>query len=170
MIDFGYSSRYSDDDDLVRLPISQPWNAPEHTRVNQGWSPMKAKMIDMFSFGMLFLWVLFKERLPQTALFKAMNPGEEEYQSFPSEEEMMDTLLRLKNGNKLSSLASQLVETDKTLLANEKANMEDFFSSVLSNDQSKRDMTGDTVPIDKLESMQESASATEFKVCFNEMQ
>ncbi|KAJ3486615.1 hypothetical protein NLG97_g6579 [Lecanicillium saksenae] len=52
VIDFGFSARYADKDQLLSLPRSRPWNAPE----NEGqvlWTPKQAVKADLFCFGML---------------------------------------------------------------------------------------------------------------------
>lgn len=43
----------------MKLPISRPWNAPEHTRSAREWTFEQAVKTDIFSYGMLCLWVLF---------------------------------------------------------------------------------------------------------------
>ncbi|KAH7198915.1 uncharacterized protein B0J16DRAFT_367919 [Fusarium flagelliforme] len=59
VIDFGYSSLYSKDECDIRLPISYPWNPPEHDRPAREWTATQAKFVDNFSFGMITLWLLF---------------------------------------------------------------------------------------------------------------
>ena len=57
MTDFGYSCYGSTDEDFVRLPRSQPWEAPEY---HPRWFTLAAaKKTDMYSFGLLCLWLLF---------------------------------------------------------------------------------------------------------------
>ena len=54
--DFGYSTQYSDVSDLIIMPKSDPWYAPEwHHR---GFTPAQAAKMDSYSFGMLVLWLL----------------------------------------------------------------------------------------------------------------
>jgi serine/threonine protein kinase len=57
MTDFGYSCYGSTDEDFVKLPRSQPWEAPEY---HPRWFTLAAaKKMDMYSFGLLCLWLLF---------------------------------------------------------------------------------------------------------------
>jgi serine/threonine protein kinase len=57
MTDFGYSCYGSADEDFVKLPRSQPWEAPEY---HPRWFTLAAaKKMDMYSFGLLCLWLLF---------------------------------------------------------------------------------------------------------------
>ena len=54
--DFGFSSISNYDDALIQIPCSPPWTAPEH-HVNKH-SFEKAKQMDVFSFGLILLWVI----------------------------------------------------------------------------------------------------------------
>jgi serine/threonine protein kinase len=54
--DFGYSTLTADATGKVYLPKSRPWNAPEH-HVREFTAP-DAKLTDVYSFGMLCLWVV----------------------------------------------------------------------------------------------------------------
>lgn len=56
--DFGYSTRFCGDHDLVKVPKSFPWNAPEWHHRN--FVVSKAKKMDIYSFGVLCLWLLFE--------------------------------------------------------------------------------------------------------------
>ncbi len=54
--DFGYSTRWASTNDLIQMPRSEPWTALEwHHR---GFTPAQAKLFDVYSFGMLVLWLL----------------------------------------------------------------------------------------------------------------
>ena len=55
--DFGYSTLFATDTDLVTMPKSDLWTAPEHHR--RQVRPTQARKMDVFSFGMLCLWLLF---------------------------------------------------------------------------------------------------------------
>ncbi|KAK5454372.1 hypothetical protein LTS15_006372 [Exophiala xenobiotica] len=57
--DFGYSSLGSSESDEVKLPLSRPWEAPEY---HDRWFQLKAaKKTDVYSFGLLALWLLFRD-------------------------------------------------------------------------------------------------------------
>lgn len=54
--DFGYSTQYTGVTDLINMPRSDPWYAPEwHHR---GFTPAQATKMDSYSFGMVVLWLL----------------------------------------------------------------------------------------------------------------
>lgn len=55
--DFGFSTHFQGEQDLVQIPESKPWNAPE--RHNRHFHPQNAKAMDVYSFSMLCLWLLF---------------------------------------------------------------------------------------------------------------
>jgi serine/threonine protein kinase len=55
--DFGYSAQFVNDEEMVRLPFSEPWCAPEHH--HREITIAQAKKMDVYSFGMFCLWVLF---------------------------------------------------------------------------------------------------------------
>ena len=59
MTDFGCSCYGNTENDLVRVARSRPWEAPEwHDR----WFELKdVKKMDIYSFGLLCLWILFPE-------------------------------------------------------------------------------------------------------------
>jgi serine/threonine protein kinase len=58
LTDFGFSSFSNSEDGLVRVPRSQPWEAPEwHLRE---FSLADAKKMDMYSFGLICLWIFFR--------------------------------------------------------------------------------------------------------------
>lgn len=57
VIDFGYSTWLGDSDAIVSMPRSVPWTAPEwHHR---GFSRTDAFKMDIYSFGLFCLWLLF---------------------------------------------------------------------------------------------------------------
>lgn len=59
--DFGYSTQAPYTDSFVKLAISRPWNAPEYH--GREFSFSDGKKTDIYSFGLLCLWVLLKEDL-----------------------------------------------------------------------------------------------------------
>ena len=59
--DFGYSTLTAGESGKVLLPKSRPWNAPEHHFGE--FKVQEAKKTDVYSFGMLCLWILFENRL-----------------------------------------------------------------------------------------------------------
>ncbi|KAF8544152.1 kinase-like domain-containing protein, partial [Trichophaea hybrida] len=54
--DFGYSTLAAGEAENICLPKSKPWNAPEHHFGE--FTTHNAKLTDVYSFGMLCLWVV----------------------------------------------------------------------------------------------------------------
>lgn len=57
VIDFGYSTLFATEKDLIIMPDSGLWTAPEqhHREI----LPRQARKMDTYSFGILCLWLLF---------------------------------------------------------------------------------------------------------------
>ena len=123
VIDFGYSTRYTEDKPMIQVPRSIPWNAPEHTRNNRMWTPSEAKKLDYFSLGLLCLWILFEEYL--------------ECSGGP------DTFLtELKQAGTLVTFAQKQLETSEAFNDETKRALQDLFNSTLTHDQAKRELKG----------------------------
>ena len=173
MTDFGYSTRYADDEHLISLPISRPWNAPEHTRTNRQWTPEEAKRSDLFSAGLLFLWLLFEKplshRLSPTKVEYSKSCQDSSQSDQESSREILSaTLLKYKSDKTLPALARQLLEAEEKLQDNEKSNLEDFFTSVLSDNPYERDALSTQLPVlDRHKRTELTASEADFKVMFN---
>lgn len=59
LADFGFSAFSKSDDGLVYVSRSEPWEAPEwHVRE---LSLMNAKKMDIYSFGLLCIWMFFRK-------------------------------------------------------------------------------------------------------------
>jgi serine/threonine protein kinase len=112
--DFGYSTLAADES-LIYMPRTKPWNAPEwHHR---GFKMSNAIKMDVYSFGMLCLWFLFKET--------------EGYpdQSDIDEAKLNDTLL---------ALAQQLLMGTAGLNDKQQSNLSSFFNLTLVRDPNSR--------------------------------
>lgn len=57
VIDFGYSTLFSSDEDPVFIPYSGVWTASEYH--HRGISPEQARKMNVYSFRMLCSWLLF---------------------------------------------------------------------------------------------------------------
>jgi hypothetical protein len=116
--DFGYSTLAASDDDLIKMPISKPWNAPEwHHR---GVKLSEARAMDVYSFGMLCLWLLFKEN-----------------KNYSNDN---TTLEQLKSDDLLSDFAHQLIVTTTGLNTEQGHNLDLFFNSTLVRDPKRRNL------------------------------
>jgi serine/threonine protein kinase len=116
--DFGYSTLATGEEGNVFLPKSRPWNAPEHHF--GGWTTAAAKKQDVYSYGLLCLWVLFCKRLP-------------EFNSPPC------TLLeQLKDEDKVKQIASQHIESVSGLNPENRNRLYKFFDLTLQLDPEQR--------------------------------
>jgi serine/threonine protein kinase len=137
VIDFGYSTRFANEDDTILVPKSWPWHAPEHH--DNGFKPAQARKMDVFSFGMLCLYILFEKYLsgstplPEEALW-AREWFQIEGKTRPSTRVLHD----LKEKEQLISLARQLLMADK-VLDEEKQMFEEFFRVSLVRDPDLRE-------------------------------
>lgn len=131
VIDFGFSSLYIHDNEKLLLPKSVPWNAPETEGRQSEWSPLEAVRADLFSFGMLCLWLMFEVPLSEIRSHLTLtdagfsSPG---YQ----------TLKRLKEIDKLQEYVQQLLSLEVDLDSNVKSALEGLFDSTLSRDPMQR--------------------------------
>ena len=126
--DFGYSTLTVGESGKVLLPKSEPWNAPEHRF--WGFEVREAKKMDVYSFGMLCLWLLFENRLsdiPQTTA-----DGTAELISFDPPMFGRPTLLEgLKGEDKVKDIANDLVESMPGLDVECRIRLKEIFSLTL---------------------------------------
>jgi serine/threonine protein kinase len=113
MADFGFAT-LAMGDGLINIAISQPWNAPEHHY--RGFKLSEAMKTDIYSFGMLCLWLLFR--------------GNKKYPK-------QDLLKELKSKDKLPALAYELITTTG-LNDEQKRDLYSFFNSTLVKDPDRR--------------------------------
>ena len=134
--DFGYSTLTVGESGKVILPKSRPWNAPEHHFGE--FSVQEAKKTDVYSFGMLCLWLLFGNRLSDISQTTA--DGVAELISFDAPPFLSGpTLLeRLKDDSSLEHIAYHLVESMPGLDVEYRIRLKDIFSLALPHNPRKR--------------------------------
>jgi serine/threonine protein kinase len=130
--DFGYSTcmgagESTSGSEQVSLPWSPPWNAPEVHRDNYILPFSEAKLSDVFSLGMVCLWLLFQNE----DLSKSARGVQGEY----------DWLRALKKDGKMKSFACDRIHGDRGLDISRKPAIKEFFELTLSDEPSRR--TGD---------------------------
>ena len=135
--DFGYSTLTVGESGKVILPKSRPWNAPEHHFGE--FNVQEAKKTDVYSFGMLCLWLLFGNRLsdiPQTTA-----DGTAGFISFdtPLLQVGCPTLLELlKDEDRVEDVANYLVESVAGLNVEYRIRLKEVFSLTLPLNPGKR--------------------------------
>lgn len=103
------------DDDLAKMPLSRPWNAPEwHHRV---FKPLDMIKMDVYSFGMLCFWFLFQQN-----------------EKYPGQ----NSIEELKSNDTLRVLAQQLIATTVGLNNEQKSDLDRFFNLSLIRDPKGR--------------------------------
>lgn len=112
--DFGFSTRFQCDDALISLPRSAPWSGPEHQ--GQKFQALEAKRMDIYSFSMLCLWLIF---------------GAESFTTIP-----VTTADHGEDG--LSIWVSRLVAKESRFTTDTKDNLTQFFRSSICFDPLKR--------------------------------
>ena len=137
--DFGYSIRTTGENDLVKLPHSRLWNAPEwHDR---GFRSSEAKKSDAYSFGLLCLWFLFREifsRILDTPEYECGNENDDvPFIELREGLLIRKFLLESKAEGMLHTLAHRLMTVAG--LDNEYKNrLDQFFKLTLECDPAKR--------------------------------
>ena len=136
LADFGYAgwAFNSKKDLLIKPPISRPWNPPEYH--HRGFTLLGARKLDVYSFGMLCLWVLFFDR-PSGSY--SVPTAIRDTQSWPFHD--LQFLDHMKHENTLGKFASNLVGSVGSLPANQSGNLEKFFLSALARDPADRNMS-----------------------------
>lgn len=126
--DLGHSVQLKNESDFIFMPRSEPWDAPEwHHRAHRLADTFK---MDVYSFGMVCLWLLFSERLTEEGItFKFQCIGSDD----------LVHLTDLKSGDGLGAIATSLICKTKGLSVNQVRDLIVFFHSCLAFDKDCRD-------------------------------
>lgn len=126
LIDFGYSCFGSTENDIVRLPLSRPWTAPEHHW--RGFFISAAKKMDIYAIGMVCAFIIFHS----VWSFFVSRITEEEEKNF-SEDFSRD------HEHGVFDLLVDTVKKSKTTGYNLPHSLLDFFRCTLSLNASRRE-------------------------------
>ena len=135
--DFGYSTLTGGESGKVILPKSRPWSAPEHHLGE--FNTQEAKKTDVYSFGMLCLWLLFGNSLsdiPQTTADETA-----ELISFDAPQLQVGrlTLLEiLEDEDRVGDIANHLVESVPGLDVEYRIRLKEIFNLTLPLSPEKR--------------------------------
>ncbi len=136
LADFGYAgwAVNNKEDILIKPPRSRPWDPPEYH--HRGFTVLGARKLDIYSFGMLCLWVLFFYR----SLGGCSVPKDVKLNwSWPFHD--FKLLDNMKHENTLGDFAIDLVRSVEGLPANQRGNIERFFLSALAREPAERTMS-----------------------------
>ena len=134
--DFGYSTLTVGESGKVLLPKSRPWNAPEHHFGE--FKTDEAKKTDVYSFGMLCLWVLFGDRLsdfPQTTADGVTGLISFDAPHFRSRPTLFECL---KDEDRLGYIANQLLGSMPGLDVEHTIRLKEIFSLTLPHNPGER--------------------------------
>ena len=134
--DFGFSTLTVDEAGKVFLPKSRPWNAPEHHYGE--FNAQEAKKTDVYSFGMLCLWLLFENHLPDIPQPTADGAAGLISFDIPHFRRGPTFLERLKNEGSLEHIANNFVESVPGLDVEYRIRLKEIFSLTLSLNPGKR--------------------------------
>ena len=135
--DFAYSTRFVNENDLIHVPKTEPWNAPEHH--DGQFTQAQAQKMDVFSFGMLCTWVMFEKYLSKdTPLPHEARWAERYFQSEEGKHLSLRILKDLKQAGRLAIVAQQLVMAEKHLDDGKKQALQEFLSVSLAMNPSER--------------------------------
>lgn len=134
VIDFGYSGLSLErvEDSKFQLPISRPWNAPEVTEWSSAFILDDARKADIYSFGLICLWVLFHNKFP--------TPGTED--DGPTDD--LDWIQTLRTNDLLYPFAMECMEDTESLSEDEIEGLALFFSWTLATEPLTRQLPNET--------------------------
>ena len=139
--DFGFATCLQGDNDLISIPKSEPWNAPESN--DHYFKTEAAKKMDVYSFALLCTWLVFEAGSsnglplpPDTNLEIGQTVSFEARQS----EKNLLQLWKRDSDNKLANYINWLVHEDEHLDEGVKDNLIQFFRSTLAFDPESRCM------------------------------
>ena len=134
--DFGYSTLTACEVAKVLLPKSRPWNAPEHHFGE--FKVSEAKKTDVYSVGILCLWVLFGYNLSHIPSHNTKSVAE--VISFEASTGPRTSLEQLKDADNLQHYAGQLIDSISLprLNAEHTIYLKEFFSLTVSLNPEKR--------------------------------
>jgi serine/threonine protein kinase len=136
MADFGYSTLAAGETGKVLLPKSRPWNAPEHHFGE--FTVGDAKKTDVYSFGMLCLWILFGDS--PLGILQTTAEGTTEFISFdaPPRFRPRTYLEQLKDDDKVEHVVSEHIESMIGWHTEQRTCLKEFFRSTLQRGPEKR--------------------------------
>jgi len=140
--DFGFSCLGAKDTDIIRLPKTSPWEAPEwHDR---GFTISAAKKADFYSFGLLCVWILFNDQLVESSA-EVSQSAEGKLVFFLSKptlewSERME-FGTLKSQDAVSSLVEKMVHRSCVTNKSQSEALVEFFNDALCLNTSERSLS-----------------------------
>ena len=131
MADFGFATCCCGENDLIIMPKSEPWNAPEHH--HRLHLLAQARKMDVYSYGMLCFWFIFEAGVPGSLpLLSPSNSDLGQFLSFENWQSENNLLQNWKySSDQLLEYIMFLIESDQCLNSSLKASLTRFFMSTL---------------------------------------
>ena len=135
--DFGFATCFQSHNDLISMPKSEPWNAPE--RHDRSIKTEQGKQMNVYSFGMLCFWLVFKAGssidlpLPQDMTLEIG-----QFVSFERNRPEENLLQVWRMDNKLIDWICWLIWQDSNFDNSKKSHLMSFFRSTLAFDPRSR--------------------------------
>lgn len=134
---FRCAARIANEDDLIHVPKTDSLYAPEHSY--ESVTPAQARKMDVFSVGMLCMWVMFEKYLSGiTPLPKEAYWAKQYFQCGEGEHLNQKILRDLKQDGGLVMLAQQLMTAEKDLDDERKKALCEFVSVSLAYSPDER--------------------------------
>ena len=115
------------------MPFAEPWNAPEHG--NRFFEPEQAKKMDIYSFGMLCFWLIFKAGTSVDLPFGTISS---QFVSFEGKHPGMNSLQLWKKDSRLIEWVCCLVREESLFDNSTKDRLLSFFGSTLAFEPNSR--------------------------------
>ncbi|KAI3322013.1 hypothetical protein HD806DRAFT_523435 [Xylariaceae sp. AK1471] len=135
--DFGFSKWHTNHLDRLELPRSWPWYAPEYLEYPD-FTPQQAMRMDVFSFGMLCLWLIFEKNL--SGVIPLANELPDILRSSDGIGCPLKLLAECKHYRLLTEFSHRLVMQETTLDVSTQQKLQRLFSSSLSHEPHQRDI------------------------------
>ena len=134
LADLGDASICGDIETLAFLPKSKPWNAPEYH--HRGFPFWQGAKMDIYSFGLLCVWVLFRESLSRSAA--SLEYWQEDNETTTGLPPTVELLAMLKKENLLQAAVRKLVYANKEVTREQQSKLDSFFALTLAEKPTAR--------------------------------
>jgi tetratricopeptide (TPR) repeat protein len=134
--DFGYSQTYLSSEDKLSVARTTPWCAPEVTERSDGYLSHEAKLTDIYSFGMMCLWMIFADELAQNF---GIHHDMTDFSTADTQEQISSftKIKKLKDEDRLRLICKDLI-LRLPLQPNQKVSLTKVFNSSLARDPLQR--------------------------------
>ncbi|KAL8904836.1 MAG: hypothetical protein Q9171_006900 [Xanthocarpia ochracea] len=135
--DFGFATCFQGHNDSIAMPTKEPWDAPEYH--DRSFKPEKAKQMDVYSFGLLCFWLIFKAGSSvDLPLSIDTNLESGRFFSFERIQPKQNLLQLWRRDSRLSEWVCWLVHRDGQFDDDTKTDLESFFRSTLAFEPQSR--------------------------------